>query len=221
VLGRLRALFPSCTTFLVDGFVGASPEVLVRRTGSALFAHPLAGTRPRSGDPDTDRRTAAEMLHSDKDRREHAVVVDALAAALGPWCTELRVPDAPAIVELRNVLHLGSPISGTLVDPSPTVLDLGRVLHPTPAVGGHPTDDALALIAELEPGSRGRYAGPVGWIDSRGDGELVVGIRSAQLDGATASMWAGVGVVDGSDPADELAETQFKLQTMLAAIVRP
>ena len=103
----------------------------------------------------------------------------------------------------------------------PSVLELGRLLHPTPAVGGHPTAAALALIGALEPGTRGRYAGPVGWIDSRGDGELVVGIRSAQLDGSTASMWAGVGVVDGSDPADELAETQFKLQTMLAAIVRP
>jgi menaquinone-specific isochorismate synthase len=221
VLGRLRALFPSCTTFLVDGFAGASPEVLVRRTGAELVAHPLAGTRPRSGDPDTDHRVADELLASDKDRREHAAVVDALAVALAPFCTVLDVPAVPSIVELRNVLHLGTHIAGTLTEPAPSLLDLGRAIHPTPAVGGHPTDEALAMIADLEPGDRSRYAGPVGWMDARGDGELVVGIRSAQIDGSTATMWAGVGVVDGSDPADELAETQLKLQTMLAAIVRP
>lgn len=221
VLRRLRALYPSCTTFLVDGFLGASPEVLVARSGSTVRSRPLGGTRPRSGDPAVDATQAAVLLGSDKDRREHALIVDAVTAALGPICTRLDVPDVPSIVQLRNVLHLGTSIEGTLAEPAPSVLDLARLLHPTPAVGGAPRSTALALIAELEQTGRGRYAGPVGWVDRNGDGELVVGIRSAAIDGAQASMWAGVGVVVGSETADELAETQYKLQAVLAAIVRP
>jgi len=221
VLRRLRALYPSCTTFLVDGFLGASPEVLVARSGTAVRSRPLGGTRPRTGDAAVDADQAFRLLGSDKDRREHAVIVDAIAAVLAPMCTGLDVPATPDIVQLRNVLHLGTLVQGQLAEPAPTVAELGRMLHPTPAVGGFPVAEALALIAELEPTGRGRYAGPVGWIDRRGDGELVVGIRSASLDGARASMWAGVGVVDGSDTATELAETQFKLQALLAAIVRP
>lgn len=220
VLRRLRALYPSCTTFLVDGFLGASPEVLVARSGSAVRSRPLGGTRPRSGDPSVDADHAAQLLASDKDRREHAVIVEAVAGALGPVCTNLTVPPTPDIVQLRNVLHLGTTIEGTLAEPL-TVLDLARLLHPTPAVGGFPADKALSLIAELEPNGRDCYAGPVGWVDRRGDGELVLGIRSASVDGAKASMWAGVGVVEGSDTAAELAETQYKLQALLAAIVRP
>lgn len=221
VLRRLRELYPSCTTFLVDGFLGASPEVLVARSGTAVRSRPLGGTRPRSGDPAVDADQANRLLASDKDRREHAVIVKAVAAALGPACAELDVPSVPAIVQLRNVLHLGTPLEGRLTEPAPTVLELARVLHPTPAVGGFPVAAALELIAELEPNDRGRYAGPVGWVDRHGDGEMVVGIRSAAVDGNRASMWAGVGVVDGSDTADELAETQFKLQALLAAVVRP
>jgi len=221
VLRRLRALYPSCTTFLVDGFLGASPEVLVARSGTAVRSRPLGGTRPRTGDAAVDADQASRLLGSDKDRREHAVIVDAIAAALAPMCTELDVPAVPDIVQLRNVLHLGTLVQGQLAEPAPTVAELGRMLHPTPAVGGFPVAEALALIGVLEPTGRGRYAGPVGWIDRRGDGELVVGIRSASLDGARASMWAGVGVVDGSDTATELAETQYKLQALLAAIVRP
>ena len=221
VLRRLRALYPSCTTFLVDGFLGASPEVLVRRSGSAVRSRPLGGTRPHSGDPAVDAQQAAELLASDKDRREHAVIVEAVAAALAPVCDRLDVPLTPSIVQLRNVLHLGTPIEGRLAAPPPTVLELARLLHPTPAVGGVPREAALALIDELEEAERGRYAGPVGWVDRNGDGELVLGIRSASVDGSRASMWAGVGVVVGSETAAELAETQFKLQALLAAIVRP
>ena len=221
VLRRLRELYPSCTTFLVDGFLGASPEVLVARSGTAVRSRPLGGTRPRSGDPAADADQAARLLASDKDRREHAVIVRAVAAGLGSVCGDLDVPDVPAIVQLRNVLHLGTSLSGQLLEPAPTVLELARLLHPTPAVGGFPAAEALALIAELEPNDRGRYAGPVGWVDRHGDGEMVLGIRSAAIDGNQASMWAGVGVVDGSETADELAETQFKLQALLAAIVRP
>ncbi len=221
VLRRLRALYPSCTTFLVDGFLGASPEVLVGRSGSSVRSRPLGGTRPHSGEPSVDAQQAAELLASEKDRREHAVIVEVLADALGPLCDHLDVAATPAIVQLRNVLHLGTPIEGRLTDPAPTVLELARLLHPTPAVGGFPRDAALALIDELEQADRGRYAGPVGWVDRNGDGELVLGIRSAAVDGSRASMWAGVGVVVGSDTAAELAETQFKLQALLAAIVRP
>jgi menaquinone-specific isochorismate synthase len=221
VLRRLRALYPSCTTFLVDGFLGASPELLVARTGATVRSRPLGGTRPRSGDPAVDADQAAHLLGSDKDRREHAVIVEAVAAVLDAVCTELDVPSTPAIVQLRNVLHLGTPIEGRLRNPEPTVLELARLLHPTPAVGGYPVAEALGLITELEPQGRGRYAGPVGWVDRNGDGELVLGIRSAAVDGARATMWAGVGVVEGSDTAAELAETQYKLQALLAAIVRP
>ena len=221
VLRRLRALYPSCTTFLVDGFLGASPEVLVARSGSGVRSRPLGGTRPHSGDPAVDAEQAAQLLASDKDRREHAVIVEAVAAALAPVCDHLDVPATPSIVQLRNVLHLGTPIRGRLADPALTVLELARLLHPTPAVGGVPREAALALIKELEQAERGRYAGPVGWVDRHGDGELVLGIRSAAVDGNRASMWAGVGLVVGSETAAELAETQFKLQALLAAIVRP
>jgi len=221
VLRRLRALYPSCTTFLVDGFLGASPEVLIGRSGTEVRSRPLGGTRPRTGDAAVDADQAERLLGSDKDRREHAVIVDAITAALAPLCTDLRVPATPAIVQLRNVLHLGTLLEGRLAEPAPSVMELVQLLHPTPAVGGFPAAEALALIAQLEPTGRGRYAGPVGWVDRHGDGELVVGIRSAAVDGARASMWAGVGVVDGSETAAELAETQFKLQALLAAIVRP
>jgi menaquinone-specific isochorismate synthase len=221
VLRRLRSLYPSCTTFLVDGFLGASPELLVSRWGTSVRSRPLGGTRPHSGDPAVDAEQAAHLLASDKDRREHSVIVEAVAAALRPVCTDLDVPDTPAIVQLRNVLHLGTPIEGRLQEPPATVLELARLLHPTPAVGGFPRAEALAVIAELEQSDRGRYAGPVGWVDRHGDGELVLGIRSAAVDGARATMWAGVGVVEGSDTAAELAETQYKLQALLAAIVRP
>lgn len=221
VLRRLRSLYPSCTTFLVDGFLGASPEVLVERSGRVVRSRPLGGTRPHSGDLTVDAAQAAALLASDKDRREHSIIVDAVAAALAPACDRLHVPSTPRIVQLRNVLHLGTEVEGRLAEPAPTVLDLARLLHPTPAVGGFPTAAALALINRLEQADRGRYAGPVGWVDRHGDGELVVGIRSASVDGARASMWAGVGVVVGSETAAELAETQFKLQALLAAIVRP
>ncbi len=221
VIERLRALYPSCTTFCVDGFVGASPELLVSRTGGSVVSHPLAGTRPRSGDPEVDAVIASRLLASDKDRREHAAVVDMIGAVLRRRCTALDVPTAPSIVPLRNVVHLGTRLSGELAQPWPSVLDLVEVLHPTPAVAGSPTAAALQVIADIEGRDRGRYAGPVGWVDRRGDGEWVVGIRSADVDGPRARMVAGVGIVAGSNPDEELLETQLKLQALLAAIVRP
>ena len=221
VLERLRSLFPSCTVFSIDGFVGASPELLVGRLGTQVAAHPLAGTVARSGDPDEDARRAAGLLASQKDRWEHTLTIDAVAGVLRPLCTALDVPATPSIVPLRNVSHLGSYVRGVLAAPLPSSLDLVAALHPTPAVGGVPTDKALALIAAIEPHPRGNYAGPVGWIDANGNGEWMLGLRSAQIYGNKARMMAGVGIVADSDPREELAETQVKFQALLAAIVRP
>ena len=186
-----------------------------------MRSHPLAGTIPRSGDPHADQALADALMASPKDRAEHEWVVRDVVVGLGQWCETLDVPETPSIVSLRNVSHLGTLVQGTLVEDAPSALGLAAVLHPTAAVGGTPRDAALAWLASHERLERGPYAAPVGWVDARGDGEWVVGIRSAVVLGASARLFAGVGVVDGSDPATELAETQFKLQALLAAVVRP
>lgn len=240
VLGRLQALYPSCTTFSIDGFIGASPELLVSRRGAGVLSHPLAGTVARSGDPEADAELGAGLLASAKDRHEHQVVVDAVVDALAPVCSSLDVPATPSIVSLRNVSHLGTMVEGRLRPASGatglsangvsanglsgtglSALELAARLHPTPAVAGTPRARALELIKELEGMDRGPYAGPVGWVDANGDGDWVVGIRSATLEGATARLVAGVGIVADSDPLAELTETQLKLQALLAAVVRP
>ena len=221
VLERLRALYPACVVFAVDGFIGASPELLVERRGTAVRSHPLAGTFPRSGDPHADELLAAELVASVKDQREHRFVIDEIDRVLRARCTALDVPAEPTIMQLRNVLHLGTEIAGTLRAPAPTALELAAELHPTPAVAGTPTADALAWLDEHEGMARGRYAGPVGWVDAAGDGMFAVGIRSAEVDGARARLFAGVGIVEGSEPQRELVETQLKLQALLAAVVRP
>lgn len=221
VAARLGSLYPSCTVFSVDGFVGASPELLVSRRGDAVWSQPLAGTIPRSGDPEVDRRLATELLASGKERQEHALVVDEVAERLRPHCTSLSIPATPDIVPLRNVSHLGTRISGRLRAEAPSALDLALLLHPTPAVAGTPTEEALAFLDRVEPGDRGRYTGPVGWMDWRGDGDWSVAIRCAELDGHQARLYAGAGVVADSTPEAELAETQLKLQALLAAVVRP
>ena len=221
VTHRLGSLYPSCMVFSVEGFVGASPELLISRRGRAVWSQPLAGTIPRSGDPEVDQRLSAGLLGSDKDRHEHGLVVDEVAARLRPFCEELSVPPTPAIVPLRNVSHLGTRISGRLGTEAPSALDLALRLHPTPAVAGTPTGAALAFLCRTEGMVRGRYTGPVGWVDARGDGDWAVSIRCAELDGHRARLYAGAGVVSDSTPDDELAETQLKLQALLAAIVRP
>lgn len=221
VLGRLRALYPSCMLFSVEGFVGASPELLLARTGRDIRAQPMAGTIPRSGNPTVDARLAAGLLASEKEREEHALVVEEVAAVLAAHCSSLDVPATPSIVPLRNVSHLGTLLTGRLSGDAPSALALATLLHPTPAVAGTPTPDALAYIAAVEGLDRGRFAGPVGWVDARGDGEWAVGVRSAELDGCRARLFAGVGVVADSVPEAELAETQLKLQALLAAVVRP
>ena len=225
VLRRLRSLYPACTVVgapLAEGqFVAASPELLVAREDLAVRSHPLAGTIPRSGDPHADQALSESLLASPKDRAEHAWVVRDVVDGLGPWCATLDIPAAPSIVALRNVSHLGTHVTGTLEPGAPSALGLAGALHPTAAVGGTPRDAALEWLRANERLARGPYAGPVGWVDARGDGEWVVGIRSALISGSSARLYAGVGVVEGSDPAAELAETQFKLQALLAAVVRP
>ncbi len=221
VLERLRALYPACVVFMVDGFVGASPELLIERTGDHVRSHPLAGTFPRSGDPHADELLAAELVASVKDQREHRFVIEAIDAALRPVCARLDVPDRPSIMQLRNVLHLGTEIDGTLTQDRASALELVERLHPTPAVAGTPTDAAIRWLDDNEHLTRGRYAGPVGWVDAAGDGSFSIGIRSAEIAGTTARLFAGVGVVEGSDPQRELVETQLKLQALLAALVRP
>lgn len=224
VLGRLAALYPSCMCFAIEGFIGASPELLVGRRGRQVRSHPLAGTVARSGDDLADEALIGALLASPKERWEHRLVIDTLAAALRPHCEHLDVPDRPTVLGLRNVSHLATLLEGELRSPggrTPTALDVVAEVHPTPAVGGTPTKAALALLQAAEGYERGRYAGPVGWVDGRGDGDWALGIRSATVEGTTASMYAGVGVVADSEPAAELAETQLKLQALLAALVRP
>jgi menaquinone-specific isochorismate synthase len=226
LLERLRSLHPSCTTFCVDGFLGASPELLIRRTGTKLVSEPLAGTAARSGDPEVDRRIEAELLSSEKEREEHRAVVDSIAAGLSPVLASLDLPDGPEIVELRNVSHLRTRIHGVLAGAPgtghlPSALEAVALIHPTPAVSGYPIDTALEYLAKSEDLERGRYAGPVGWMRADGDGEFHLGIRSAVVEGSSARLFAGVGIVADSDPAMELRETQLKLQAVLAAAVRP
>jgi menaquinone-specific isochorismate synthase len=222
VLERLASLYPSCMIFSIEGFLGASPELLVRRAGDAVDSHPLAGTVARSGDTHGDEVLVGRLMNATKTRHEHRVVVEAIAEVLAPLCSAIDVPDAPSVLGLRNVSHLATHIQGRLAPgPRPSVLELVARLHPTPAVGGTPTAAAVQHLQKAEGFDRGRYAGPVGWVDSRGDGCFALGIRSAEVDGSRASIFAGNGIVAGSDPADELAETQLKLQALLAALVRP
>lgn len=198
-------------------FVGASPELIVSRIGTSVTSHPFAGTISLGALGGDD--PAGRLFASAKDRNEHRLLVDEIAAALRPWCKELAVPAAPSVVPLRSDARLGSLIRGTLRQPGDaTVLDLLGLLHPTPAVGGVPRDAALDAIATLEPEARGYWAGVTGWVDATGDGEWVLAIRSAFLDGHRALVRAGAGIVEGSDPTAELAETTVKLCPVLDAL---
>jgi isochorismate synthase len=226
VLRRLRSHEPNCTVFsfpLPDGtFFGASPEVLVARHGRRVTCHPLAGTIARGETARSDADAQGRLAASAKDQSEHRFVVDGIAAVLAPLCRSLIVPGEPSLVAFRSVAHLGTRIEGQLAgDPPASVLELLERLHPTPAVGGTPRESALATIAEGEPVPRGYWAGPVGWVDAGGDGEWMIGIRSARLhtDGTTVSLHAGAGIVADSDPEAEAAETGIKLATVLESLV--
>lgn len=220
LLRGLARRYPTCWSFAVDGLVGATPELLVRRTGDSVESRVLAGTAWPDERTGTDGdHLAAQLLDSLKDRREHALAVDSLADALRPLCAELKVPDVPDVIRLRNVSHLSSDVAGTLHGGSPaTLLQLAGAVHPTAAVGGTPRAAAVALIAELEGMDRGRYAGPVGWVDADGDGELGIALRCAQLDGPVARLFAGCGVVADSDPDTEVREAAAKLVAVRDAL---
>ena len=223
VLHRLRGSFGSSHRYSIDGFIGASPELLVEVDDDVVASHPLAGTTPRTGDPTTDDRLAEALVGSMKDQTEHRVVIDVVHDTLLPWCSYLDWEPEPSIVRVANVQHLGTRIEGRLSDPRPDVMTLVRALSPTPALGGHPRSEALGLIASVEGLDRGLYGGAVGWTDARGNGTWAVAIRCAALsdDRRRARLMAGGGIVADSDPDAELAETQAKFQAMLSALVRP
>lgn len=202
----------------LDGpiLVGASPELLVRREGREISCTPLAGSVPRSADPDEDARRAAGLQQSGKDLAEHAFVVEAIVHALKEVCVEIEYPATPELMSTDTVWHLATPIHARLADGAdgPSALRLAQLLHPTPAVGGVPTAAANAVIADLEGDLRDWFAGCVGWVDGDGDGEFAITIRAAVMDGPRLRLFAGAGIVAGSDPAAEVRETGAKLATM-------
>lgn len=221
VVRRLRLGFPGCYVFQVDGFVGASPELLVARHGTEVRSQPMAGTAPRRGDPAADADAVARLQASPSYRHEHQVTIDAVYDALVPFCSYLDFEAEPSVVALPNVTHLATTVSGQLSSPTPSVLELVAALHPTPAVCGRPRAAALEVIDELEGFDRGPYAGAVGWTDRHGNGEWAVAIRSAVIDGPHARVFGGNGIVADSDPPTELIETRAKLQALLSVLVRP
>jgi isochorismate synthase len=221
VLERLRAAYPGCHILGVDGFVCASPELLVSVGGDVVRSHPMAGTAPRGGDPATDQRLALSLLGSTKDRQEHQITIDMVHDTLLGWCSYVDYEAEPSVVAVANVQHLATLVEGRLSRPTPSVLELVAALHPTPAVAGWPRDDAVAWIAEHEGIDRARYAGTAGWVDAAGNGTWAVSVRSAEIDGHRARVFAGNGIVADSDPPTELAETRAKLQALLSAVVRP
>lgn len=208
LLRRLAAGYPGCWTFDVEGLVGASPELLIRRRGRRIASRVLAGTawREHAGDA-----VAGDLMHSPKDIAEHAYAVRSVSDVLGPACDQLDVPAHPTPLELANLTHLSTDITGRLAAFPPTALELAARLHPTAAVGGSPTKVAREVIRELEPMSRGRYAAPVGWLDGRGDGEFAIALRCAQVNGRSVRLMAGCGIVADSDPETEAREAQIKM----------
>jgi menaquinone-specific isochorismate synthase len=214
-LARLAEAYPDTFTFAVAGLIGSSPETLVRASGGTVTARVLAGSAARGADPTSDATAASTLAASRKDVEEHSFAIRSVLTALAPLSADVAATRAFPL-RLPNLWHLASDVSGTLNGDS-SALDLVAALHPTAAVAGAPTDVALDLIAELEPFDRGRYAGPVGWVDGNGDGEWAVALRCAQVDGDRVTAYAGAGIVAGSDPARELAETGLKLRPIVEA----
>lgn len=217
VVGRLAAAYERCWTFLVDGLVGASPEMLVRREAGLATSRVLAGTIQRTADAAADLALAAGLSRSSKDLGEHEYAVASVAQALAPHCTGMNVPDAPYVLELPNVFHLATDVTAVARD-GVSSLALAEALHPSAAVCGTPTPVARALIREIEGLDRDRYAGPVGWVDATGDGEWAIALRCGRLDGPNARLFAGCGIVADSDPEAELAESNAKLVPMRDAL---
>jgi menaquinone-specific isochorismate synthase len=214
---RLAERFPQCYAFACAGLVGATPELLVRRVGDLIESVPLAGSAARGRNPAEDARIGEALLASQKNRAEHQLAVDSVRVALEPLCASLDVDPAPWLLRLGNVQHLATALWGRLNRPLRS-LDLVSALHPTAAVCGTPTGAALDRIRALEALDRGRYAGPVGWTDARGDGEWGIALRCAEVAGARARLFTGAGLVAGSLPEAELEETRLKLLAMQSAL---
>ena len=230
LLARLAARYPDCWTFSCAGLTGATPELYIRRVGAEVRSLVLAGTTPRGTSPAEDQALGAALLASAKEVEEHRYAVADVRTTLAPLCDRLDIDDRPWLLPLANLQHLATTVTGRLAGRrlpapgapaafgEPSALALAAALHPTAAVCGAPAGAALELIRELEGMDRGRYAGPVGWVDARGNGEWGIALRSAELDGPRARLFAGCGIVADSDPVAELAETQVKFRPMQDAL---
>ena len=220
-LRRLATEYPTCWTFHVDGIFGATPELYVRRELGLVTSRVLAGTIRRTGDDSRDLALAARLARSSKDLEEHEYAVRSVAEALEPHCSSMNVPEAPFVLHLPNVMHLATDVAGVAHDSATvTSLELAAALHPSAAVGGTPTSVATDLISQIEGMDRGRYAGPVGWMDADGDGEWGIALRSGVIEGNTVRLFAGCGIVADSDPEAELAETQGKFVPVRDSLTR-
>ena len=222
LLQRLEIEYPSTWIFLVDGLIGATPELLVRLSKSLVTSRVLAGTIRKTGNEDRDLTLAASLAKSSKDLEEHEYAVRSIADALAPFCSSTNVPESPFVLHLSNVMHLATDVTGVLNDSAKQadIFTLIEKLHPSAAVCGTPTEEAKQLIKKLEQMNRGRYAGPVGWIDAHNDGEVAIALRCGELssDRKMIRIFAGCGIVAGSDPVNEFAESQAKLMPMRTAL---
>ena len=223
MLNGLRQRFPDCYSFSFahgpgPSFIGASPERMVRVSKGTLETEALAGSIRRGAGASEDAALAGSLLRSEKDRREHQDVLDDMVARLKPLQLSPEFPAQPHVRRFANVQHLHTPVRAALPE-NVRLLDVLAAMHPTPAVGGSPRDAAVARIREIEGFPRGLYAGALGWMNARGGGEFFVGLRSALVDGANARIYAGAGIVAGSTPEKEFAETELKFKAMLDALV--
>ena len=222
ILKKLAAEYPSTWSFAVSGLVGATPELLLRLSRKMVTSRVLAGTISKTGDDERDLALAASLARSSKDLEEHVYAVRSVADALEPLCTSTNAPESPYVLHLANVMHLATDVTGALAEKLAHVdaFTILEQLHPSAAVCGTPREQASLLIAEIEGMSRGRYAGPVGWIDAGGDGELGIALRCGQIQGRLIRIFAGCGIVAGSDPDKELAECEAKLIPMRSALIK-
>ena len=220
ILEKLSAEYPSTWTYCVDGLVGATPELLLRLSRGMVTSRVLAGTISKTGDDEKDLALAASLARSSKDLEEHEYAVRSVADALDPFCASMNVPESPFVLHLANVMHLATDVTGALIEAKREIdaFSILEKLHPSAAVCGTPTKLAAEVISKIEGMSRGRYAGPVGWIDSRGDGELGLALRCGQIDKNTIRIFAGCGIVSGSNPEKELLESSAKFAPMRSAL---
>lgn len=220
ILQKLATNYPATWVFSVDGLIGATPELLLRLSRGMVTSRVLAGTIPKTGDDAKDLALAASLARSSKDLEEHEYAVRSVAEALEPFCSSTNVPDAPFVLHLANVMHLATDVTGALIESAKHVdaFALLKSLHPSAAVCGTPRNIAFDVIDEIEGMNRGRYAGPVGWIDARGDGELGIALRSGQITDNSIRIFAGCGIVAGSNPVIELAESAAKFEAMRSAL---